>query len=451
MVALLTRPTAKPRIDDGALPIELNRGQRRALASPARFTLMLTGVRSGKTFTGPAWLFNEMRFRGPGDYLVAAPSEKLLTAGAIKEFVRLFERKLRVGHYVGSPHNVFRFSRHRAAWFFGAMHDPTIDTNVYFRHASDPDTLEGATYKAAWLDECGQKRFKLESYEVIQDRLTIDRGRILMTTRPYYMGWLKRYVYDRWKAGDPAYNVVRMESQHNPQFPMEEWHRMRQTLPAWKFNLKYRGIFERPAGRIYDCFRSEEHTVDPFEIPRSWKRYVGLDFGGVNTAATLWAEEPNPDPRKSVLYCYGEYWPAAKGEVTARPAGAHVQALKKDEPGLPAKCVGGSKSEGQWRVEFAKAGYPVAAPLFSDVEVGIEKVYGLINTGRVKVFSSCVYLLEELEGYSRELDDEDNPTDTIEDKDAYHLLDSARYILGWRASSTPLRPSMFRAPKPETW
>ena len=43
---------------------------------------------------------------------------------------------------------------------------------MYFGHANDPDSLESATAKAAWLDEAAQNKFKLDSWEAILRRLS---------------------------------------------------------------------------------------------------------------------------------------------------------------------------------------------------------------------------------------------------------------------------------------
>ena len=126
---------------------------------------------------------------------------------------------------------------------------PTI---VYFGHAQDPDALESATAKAAWLDECGQTKFKLASFEAILRRLSLFMGRVLMTTTPYNLGWLKQKFWDGWHAGKGALaslRVISFPSIANPSFPRQEFERARASLPLWKFNMFYRAIFTRPAGR----------------------------------------------------------------------------------------------------------------------------------------------------------------------------------------------------------
>ena len=116
----------------------------------------------------------------------------------------------------------------------------------------------------------------------MQRRLSIHQGRALITTTPYYLGWLKTEVADRAES-NPDYDLIRFESTANPAFPPEEWARAEATLPGWKFDLFYRALWSRPAGLIYDNW-TEADKVAPFPIPPDWPRYAGIDFGGLKAA-----------------------------------------------------------------------------------------------------------------------------------------------------------------------
>ena len=326
----------------GEMGLNFHSGQLRAWDSQARVVLVLAGAQSGKTSFGPFWLAREIQRKGPGDYIVAAPTYKLLSLKLFPEFLRLFKVACRWGDFTGrgSFQNRFLFNAHGCRALFGRV--PAEPTQVFFGHAQDPDSLESATGKAAWLDEAGQKKFKLASWEAIQRRLSIHQGRVLITTTPYDLGWLKQKLWDPWRAGDPSVEVIRFDSTENPAFPAAEFERARRELPKWKFDLYYRAIFTRPAGLIYDCFDEQAHKVRRFEIPYKWPRFLGLDFGGVHTAGVFYAEEPGT--RR--LFAYREY------KAGERSAAEHIHHLLKGEPRTPI-CVGGSKSERQWRREFS--------------------------------------------------------------------------------------------------
>lgn len=413
-----------PKLADvaqGRLRLNFHSGQWAAWKSERRFILVLAGTQSGKTSFGPHWLYREIQRRGPGDYMVVTPTFPLLEAKALPEFCRLFETMLQLGKYRSSPPRRFLFDESGGKRTFGERYDPYQPTSVLFGHADNPESLESATAKAAWLDEAGQKQFKLGSWEAILRRLSLAQGRVLLTTTPYNLGWLKQRLWDRWKEGDREIEVVQFDSMENPLFPRAEFERAKRDLPGWKFEMFYRGRFERPAGLIYDCFDMTLHTCPPFAIPDVWPRYLGLDFGGVNTAGVFYAEEP----RTRRLYLYRTYKEGGK------TAAGHAVALLEGEPGIPLLIVGGSKSEGQWRSEFAAGGLPVREPAISDVEVGISRVYGAIKRGEIKVFDTLAGYLEEIGTYSRVLDALGEPTEEIEDKSTFHYLDASRYIISY--------------------
>jgi hypothetical protein len=429
--------------DDGKMQLYFHPGQWRAWSSQKRFVCVLAGTQSGKTSFGPLWLWREIQLRGPGDYMVVTPTFPLLELKALPEFRRTFEHLLRLGKYLGGPVRKFVFSPEGEVKAFGAKQ--STPTTVYFGHAQDPDSLESATAKAAWLDEAGQKKFKLGSFEAIQRRLSLHLGRLLVTTTPYDLGWLKQKLFDPWLAHDrnhPDIDVISFDSTQNPAFPQAEFERARRDLPAWKFDLFYRAIFTRPAGLIYDSFNDLRHKIPRFSIPDKWPRFLGLDFGGVHTAGMFYAEDPatrgkyNPNSKYGQLYAYREY--LAGGRTSAE----HVTHILKGEPALT-MCVGGSRSEGQWRNEFKAGGLTVLAPEFSEVEVGIDRVYGAHKRDQILVFSDLDGYLEQKQTYSRILDERGEPTEGIEDKETFHFLDAERYIIGRLVGGKSRAPISF--------
>lgn len=362
-----------------------------------------------------------------------------------------FGVKLQLGKLIGGAQGRFEISQRGEFALWGAAQDRP--TRIIFGHADEPESLEAAQYKAAVCDEAGQKKFKQESWEAIQRRLAIDRGRSLFPTTPYSLGWLKSEVYDRAlryrssvarglpvSQADADYDVVNFESIENPAFPLDEWERAKATLPRWKFNLFYRGLFERPAGAVYDCWNgwlgpNEHgvigHIVPQFNPPTEWPRYVGLDFGSPNFAAVFIAEELDDVGKKTGRLCvYREYSPEDSKKIAD-----HIADLKKGEKGLPVAAVGGSKSEGNWRTQFSVDGYPIHPPDQPDVEVGILRVYEAIQTGELFVTANCTKLIDDLNTYSREVDEMGNVTNDLCDKESYHRADALRYVVGWLKQS----------------
>lgn len=420
----------------GRLRFRYHAGQEQAMKSRARFILVLAGLQSGKTVLGPWWMLREMREQGPGDYLVAAPTFRLLDMKCLPEYRRLFVQRLQLGTLRENPVPLFTLSARGEEILFGAAQPNP--TRILFGHAQDPDSLESATIKACHADEAGQKKFKRTSFEAILGRLSIFQGRLLVSSTPYTLGWLKSELHDPAKAGDPDYCLVNFPSTANPSFPKAEFEAMRQKLPGWKFRMRYLGEFERPAGVIYDVF-TDACKVRRFAIPSDWKRYLGVDFGGVNTAAVYFAAERMEGKETGRYFIYRTY------KAGGKTAAEHKAAILAGEPMIP-RATGGSWSEDQWRNEFSAAGLPIHEPPIKDVEVGIDRVYGMVKSGRLLVFDDLPDLIDEFESYSRELDANDDPTEKIEDKETFHLLDATRYGVSHIEDKITVRPSTLNIP-----
>lgn len=422
--------------NNGLLDLNFHYGQGEAWDCRKRFIAVLAGTQGGKTSFGPWWLWREMQECGTGDYLAVTSSYDLFKLKMLPTLRECFEHVLRVGRY-WSGDRILELcdldpQSDRYGEFYAKRSDDTMWGRIILRSAESGGGLESTTAKAAWLDEAGQDNFTIETWWAVLRRLSLALGRCLLTTTIYNLGWLKQQVYDKAKAGDPDYAVVQFDSTENPMFPQAEADRAKRDMPVWKYNMQYRGLFERPAGLIYDSFIEsgpDSHKIPRFTIPDSWQRYLGLDFGGVNTAGLFYAEEPGTKR----LYLYREY------KAGGRTAAEHAKQLVKGEPMIP-KCVGGSKSEGQWRDEFRAGGLPVQEPDIKDVEVGIDRVYGVHKRNELYVFKDLDGYLDEKGRYSRKVDASGEPTEEIENKSAFHYMDAERYILGWLRRTSVGRP-----------
>lgn len=396
------------RDDRGTLTLNLHSGQARAWLSAKRFIWMLAGTQGGKTSFEPLWLWREIQEQGSGDYLAVTATYPLLKLKMLPEFLRVFGETFDLGEYYASD-RVFQFR--------------DGGTRIIFGSATNPESLESATAKAAVLDECGQDQFRLEAWRAIQRRLSLHQGRVLGGTTLYNLGWLKTEAYDPWRDGDPDHEIIQFDSLENPAFPREEYERARRTMPDWKFDLFYRGRYARPAGLIYGDYVDSPrdlggHLVEDFPIPDAWPRHVGIDFGGANTALIWLARDPETD----VYYLYRE---SLNGD---RSTAEHVAQAKADAEGSTVKTwYGGSSSETQPRMDWRRAGIMVQGPMIRDVESGIDRVVALFKTRRLFVFRSCRGVRSELGTYSRKVFDDGAVDETIQDKQRFHRLDALRY------------------------
>ena len=310
--------------------------------------------------------------------------------------------------------------------FWAKRADDAMWGRIILRSAQSPGGLEAATANAAWLDECGQDAFTLEDFEAVQRRLSLSEGRILGTTTLYNVGWLKSEIYDPWREGDKDIEIVNFPSYINPAFTYREFKRMEAKLPRWRFAMFYRGLFARPAGLIYGAFR-DHMLVDPFPIPTWWPRYVGVDFGGANTAI-IWAAL---DPTNNIFYIYAEW---LGGGLTSN------EYAEKAREGLFGaedwNAWGGAKGETQERRDWKAGGFKIQEPTISSVEPGITNVIGYLKGGRVRIFRNLKGLRDELGSYRRKLDEAGDPTEDIVNKRSFHRLDAVRYLFTGATSPT---------------
>lgn len=380
----------------------------------------MAGTQSGKTSFGPWWLSREIERGGPGDYLAVTSSYDLFKLKLLPEMRTVFEHLLRRGRY-WSGDRIIEIADPSGKFLASRADDP-MWARIILRSAAADSGLESSTALAALLDECGQDEFTVETWEAILRRLSLSQGRVLGTTTPYNVGWLKTEIFDH--RNDDDFEVIQFPSYQNPAFPPAEYERARRTMQAHRFKLFYRGEFGKPPGLIYEAFNDDDiarggHLVEPFAIPPEWPRYVGVDFGGANTAL-LWIAE---NPLKRVFYAYRESLSGGKStrEHAAEFAAASVAANVS-------QVWGGAPGETQQRADWTVEGVPAQPPPIADVEAGIDRGVGLFAQKRMYVFSTMTGLRDELGTYRRKLDDKGQPTDEIIDKRKFHRLDAYRYV-----------------------
>lgn len=422
------------RTQDGSFGIELNLhpGQQKAWDSTRRIVAIMAGTQSGKTSFLP-WLLHREIERNrdtlpgiPQDYLAVTANYDLFKLKFLPTLREVFETLTKSGRYWSST-KVIELQNPITGKFEANRADDPMWGRVILRSADSPSGLESATVRAVLLDEAGMNSFTLETKEAIDRRLSLSEGRIFIGTTIYNLGWLKSEIYDRWQAGDPEIDVIQFDSTQNPAFPKSSFDKARRTMPRWRFDMMYRGLFTRPAGQIYDVFSEARHTVPRFTIPNHWDRFIGLDFGSVNTAAIFLARKPGT----RIHYLYRIY---KSGSKTAKQ---HVSDMMLPDNLNTARftCVGGSKSEEAWRLEYTDTGLVVTKPNIWDVEVGIERVYRLLANDELVIFNDLQPMIDDLTGYSRKVDTQGNTLDDIDDKSSYHYADALRYIATLLASA----------------
>jgi len=399
----------------------LHQGQSRVLASFARFIVAIAGIRGGKTTIGAIWLLNEidkLREQGQlGDFLIAAPTYKILEQSTLPKFKEFFPKDW--GVWMENK-GYFKLN-----WFRPGSDEPC---RIYVRSMDEPDSIEGMDILAGWLDEVG--KMKAAAWINAQGRGSIHKARMILTTTPYNTGWFFRDVYQRAKD-DKDYEVIIWKSTDNPAFPKEEYERAKRTLPKAIFERRYEGKFTRLEGLVYPEFDEEFHIVEPFTIPKDWLLFGGMDFGhSVPTAIVCVAR----DPSSNVFYIYKEFY---RPEVLLKTISEWLHNEKL-------KYVLADTQSAQDIAEL-KLQYANKEVMEADkaLEVGIQRIRTLLEDGRLKIFRDrCPNLVNEILSYHYKAPDEDKQDKDTPVKKHDHAVDALRY-----AFSRPLQGLYLNRPQ----
>lgn len=401
--------------EPAAKTIELHPGQSAAIVSKARFIAVIAGSGGGKTFTGPYWLYKEIASHPGENWMVIAPTYKILSRATTPALVDAFRGTDAEGKHLESK-------------FQYLLPDGGI---IYLCTAEKPQYLEGGQISGAWLDEAGQ--MKRWAWIVIQARLAVKQGRALITTTPYGQNWLYREFYQRWKNGDPDYFVSQFASTLNPHYPIVEFERLRRMLKPEEFGMRSLGLFERMTGLLFPYF--DNSLVEEVHYPGAEDvRIGGIDLGWTEPSAALTGYVSYDGEGRSIIRVYRElYLPKLLMRELAQSLDRG--AIYWADPSSPREIE-----------ELCQLGYTVR-PAINDFDSGVRKVNEYMADRRLAIPTSiCPNLISEAETYV-EKETSEGPAAGQED----HLLDTLRYmIMGWDADNqSPVAVYLWGDPESE--
>lgn len=290
-------------------------------------------------------------------------------------------------------------------------------SQLLFGSAENPNSLEGVHLECAWIDEAGM--MPRLAWDVAQRRTGRVGAPILITTVPYFEGWLKKEVYDAWVKGDPDIDWISCRSKDNPTYSEAEIERMRRTMRPEKFEIFYEGKWARASGLIFPDPGDEDLIVEPFDIPDEWPQFAGHDWGMNAPTTGVWGRL-SPD---DVLYLVAEY---EENEMTIDQ---HIEnwgrmgVLDCDE------AWGDPATPEVW-VRGGELGYPVTKAQ-NAVLAGVDSVYSRLITGRLKVFRGMKQWIDHRATYrwaTAPHDEEVLLDRPLKPQPAEHLMDATRYL-----------------------
>lgn len=398
-----------------------HRYQTLVLKSKHRFNVCVTGIRGGKTMVGAVWLLREIYDQYKkgiiGDYLILAPTVKILNQAALPTFKELMPKDW--GEWKEQKQEF------ELAW----------GKRIYVRSTDEPNAMEGLTALACWYDEAGMG--KEMAWINAQGRLSMHRGRMIVTTTPYFTPWFKKCAHDirgyhngektSFDERDEALAFFTWRSVDNPYFPVDEYERAKKTMSEALFKMRYDGEFTKLTGLVYKEFDAAKHVVKPFTIPGSWKRFAGIDFGQKDPTVVLCVARKPEEIVQQIL-------PNGQSVDVKKPAEFYVyrEFCKRDcllhqvsdflkEESLD-YCLGDPSAAQEMEELRRFYGNRRLISAENKIEIGIQRIQTLLKEGRLFFFANKTpNTIEEIESYCFK-DGADKP----EDKNN-HCMDAIKY------------------------
>jgi phage terminase large subunit-like protein len=287
--------------------------------------------------------------------------------------------------------------------------------------------FEGTEQDVIWLDEEAPS----DIYGECLIRTMTTGGVIMLTFTPLQgltevvLNFMKDGKMPKGKRGMPEdliggykgskfiINATWDDAPHlTPEDKKEIWEA---TLPHLR-DARAKGIPQLGAGAIYPILE-EDIVIDDFEIAPWFAKCYGMDVGWNNTAVAWGAWNREDD----VVYIYSVY------KQGMREPASHVQAIHARGTWIGGvidpSSIGKGQLDGKKLLqEYQDLGLNIG-PANNAVEAGIFAVWSRLVTGRLKIFKSCIPLLNEIRLYRR---DENGK---VADKQDDHLMDALRYLI----------------------
>lgn len=205
------------------------------------------------------------------------------------------------------------------------------------------------------------------------------------------------------------------------------------------------GSWDAFEGQFFSEWDPAIHVVEPFEIPKHWKRYVAVDYGFAAPFAVLWfALDPC-----GVAYAYRELYAR---KLPASDQGEAILDLSKDEeiewsacdPAMFSK-TGSGESIAQM---YDRAGLTLF-PSSNKRLAGWAIMHEYLSQGKLKFFSSCVNSIRTIPSLNHKSIENPEDLDTTQED---HLADVTRYfLLTLRGEHSQVPSDPLEPPQPQWW
>lgn len=285
-------------------------------------------------------------------------------------------------------------------------HEPSGSTSVLHWKTMEQGwrAWQGAAPDLIWIDEQPEESAANEKRVFTEATTRIFRSDgILYSTLTPLLGESPMIRYFTDPDNSYAY-VVKATWDDAPHLTEEAKAAARASYPAHERQAREWGIPMMGEGAVFPI-EPADITVEPFEVPPHFTRICGIDFGWDHPTAACWLAY---DRGSDVLYIVDEYRKAKTDPVH------HAHAIKQRGAWIPVAWPhdgmnrdpkGGKNLRDIYRKEHGVNMLSMSARYDND-KGGSQEVWPIVTefqqrmeTGRLKVFSTCQMWLGEMRSY----------------------------------------------------
>ena len=239
--------------------MQLSRPQSKVWHGKARFKVLVTGRRFGKSFLSLAWLIRNAA-KGPGLHYYIAPSYVMAKSIAWREL-----KRLAAGHFVSKNESELSVEFRN-----GGI--------IQLRGAENRDSLRGVSLSSAVLDEFAYMDQEVWT-EVVRPATSDRLAPVMFITSPAGWNWAKSlydYAIDPENDNWQAWTYTTLDGGIVPESEVEA---AKNELPEKTYRQEFLASFESLANRVYYNFEPAIHvTGDLAKLDDHRELYVGIDF-----------------------------------------------------------------------------------------------------------------------------------------------------------------------------
>ena len=207
------------------------------------------------------------------------------------------------------------------------------------------------------------------------------------------------------------------------------YEEMLKALPPTQRKQLLEGNWDVNEGAAFTEFEQDIHVITPFEIPISWERTKGIDYGYASESSCVWG---TVDPSDGTLIIYRELY--QKG-LTGEDLGDRITQMELSDP----YSVQGVLDTAAWArtgttgptvgESLIRAGHKLRRADKNRIQgkIQIHEYLKVQQSGRprLQIFNTCPNLIRELQSIPL---DRSNPED-VDTHAPDHAYDALRYLI----------------------